>query len=48
LHYKKTISIQHIRKRTETTRAGSSLLAISDAAEQLGFKSLNFVISLEK
>ncbi|QVY64643.1 peptidase domain-containing ABC transporter [Polaribacter sp. Q13] len=47
-HYKKTIGIEQLRKLSETTRVGSSLLGISEAAEQLGFRSLNVKISLEK
>jgi ATP-binding cassette subfamily B protein len=47
-NYGKTIAIQELRKLTETTRAGSSLLGLSDAAEKLGFRSLGVKISLEK
>ena len=47
-HFGKVISIQELRKITETTRAGSSLLGLSDAAEKLGFRSLGVKISLEK
>jgi ATP-binding cassette subfamily B protein len=47
-HYKKTIGIQQLRKLSETTRIGSSLLGISEAAEQLVFRSLNLKNSLEK
>ena len=37
---KTTISLQQIRNLSETTREGSSLLELSDAAEKLGFKIL--------
>jgi ATP-binding cassette subfamily B protein len=47
-HFGKTIAIQELRKLTETTRAGTSLLGLSDAAEKLGFRSLGVKISLEK
>ena len=47
-HFGKTIAIQELRKLTETTRAGSSLLGLSEATEQLGFRSLGVKISLEK
>ena len=47
-HFGKTIAIQELRKLTETTRAGSSLLGLSEAAEKLGFRSLGVKISLEK
>ncbi|WP_294231742.1 cysteine peptidase family C39 domain-containing protein, partial [uncultured Chryseobacterium sp.] len=38
-HYGKSISLQQIRNLSETTREGSSLLGLSDAAEDLGFRS---------
>lgn len=38
--YGKSISLQQIRNLSETTREGSSLLGLSDAAENLGFRSL--------
>lgn len=38
--YGKTITLQEIRNLSETTREGSSLLGLSDAAENLGFRSL--------
>ncbi len=47
-HFKKSINIQQLRKLSETTRIGSSLLGISEATEQLGFRSLSVKISLEK
>ncbi len=47
-HYKKTISTQQLREFSETTRVGSSLLGLSDAAEQIGFRSLGVKINLEK
>ncbi len=47
-YYGKTIALQQLRKLSETIRAGSSLLGLSDAAEQLGFKSLGVKISLER
>ena len=43
-HYKKSISLQQIRNLSETTREGSSLLGLSDAAEDLGFRSLGVQI----
>lgn len=39
-YYGKSISLQQIRNLSETTREGSSLLGLSDAAEDLGFRSL--------
>jgi ATP-binding cassette subfamily B protein len=37
-YFGKVISIQELRKISETTRAGSSLLALSEASESLGFR----------
>ncbi|KQT22122.1 ABC transporter ATP-binding protein [Chryseobacterium sp. Leaf404] len=42
--YGKSISLQQIRNLSETTREGSSLLGLSDAAEDLGFRSLGVQI----
>jgi ATP-binding cassette, subfamily B, bacterial len=39
-HYGKTISTQELRSLSETTRAGSSLLRLSNAAEKIGFHTL--------
>ncbi len=47
-HYKKVIALQELRALSETTRAGSSLLGLSDAAEKLGFRSLGVQITLDK
>ncbi|WP_460220031.1 peptidase domain-containing ABC transporter [Psychroserpens sp. MEBiC05023] len=47
-HYKKSISIQGLRSLTETTREGSSLLGLSEASENLGFRSLGIKVSLER
>lgn len=47
-HYNKTISIQHLRTISETTRVGSSLLGLSDAAEKIGFRSLGVKLTLER
>lgn len=46
-HHKKTIPIQKLRELSETTREGSSLLGISEAAEKIGFRSLGVKISLK-
>ena len=47
-HYKKIISIQKLREVSETTRAGSSLLGLSDASEKIGFRSLGVKLKLER
>lgn len=39
-HYGKTIKIQDLRDSSETTREGSNLLLLSDAAEKIGFRTL--------
>lgn len=43
-HYGKIIPLQQIRNLSETTREGSSLLGLSDAAENIGFKTLGVKI----
>lgn len=46
-HYDKVISIDKLRKLSENTREGSSLLGLSDASEKLGFKAIGARLSLE-
>lgn len=46
-HNGKIIPIQHLRDKSETTREGSSLLNLSDAAESIGFRSLGVKLSIE-
>ena len=43
-YYGKSISLQQIRNLSETTREGSSLMGLSDAAEKLGYKTLGLKI----
>jgi len=43
-YYGKNISLQQIRNLSETTREGSSLMGLSDAAEKLGYKTLGLKI----
>lgn len=47
-YYKKSISLQELRKLSETTREGSSLLGISEASEKIGFHSLGIKITLKR
>lgn len=47
-YYGKIISLNQIRLLSETTREGSSLLSLSDAAEKIGFRYLGVKIDLEK
>lgn len=44
--YNKTIAIQKVRAISQTTRQGSSLWGLSDAAEKLGFRSLSVQLPL--
>ena len=43
-YYGKSISLQQIRNLSETTREGSSLMGLSDAAEKFGYKTLGLKI----
>jgi ATP-binding cassette subfamily B protein len=47
-HYGRVLNIQTLRQLSETTREGSNLLNLSDAAESLGFRTLGVKLSLEK
>ncbi|WP_396152771.1 peptidase domain-containing ABC transporter [Flavobacterium sp.] len=47
-HYGKSLTIQTLRQLSETTREGSNLLSLSEAAEQIGFRTLGVKLSLEK
>ncbi|MCD0472691.1 cysteine peptidase family C39 domain-containing protein, partial [Flavobacterium sp. JAS] len=47
-HYGKTINIQELRDFSETTREGSNLLFLSDAAEKIGFRTLGVKISANR
>ena len=44
-HYKKSIALPQIRTLAETTREGSGLLGLSNAAEALGFRTLGVKIN---
>ena len=46
-HYKRVIPLESLRRLSENTRAGSSLLGISDAAEKIGFRSIGAKLSLD-
>ncbi|WP_448606140.1 peptidase domain-containing ABC transporter [Paenimyroides ceti] len=47
-HYGRQLNIQTLRDLSETTREGSNLLALSEGAEQIGFRTLGVKLSLEK
>ena len=46
--YGKLINTQQLRTLSETTRAGSNLLGLSDAVESIGFKSLGVKLNFKK
>lgn len=46
-YYGKTMNIQELRDYSETTREGSNLLFLSDAAEKIGFRTLGVKLNLE-
>ncbi|MFN3999479.1 peptidase domain-containing ABC transporter [Algoriphagus sp.] len=47
-HYGKLISLKEIREISETTREGSSLLKLSEAAEDMEFKTIGAKLSFDK
>lgn len=47
-HYGKNINIQELRNFSETTREGSNLLFLSDAAEKIGFRTLGVKLNLQR
>lgn len=47
-HYGRDIGIQNLRDWAETTREGSSLLGLGEAAEKLGFHSIGVKLSYNK
>ncbi|MBF4472440.1 peptidase domain-containing ABC transporter [Flavobacterium sp. HJJ] len=46
--YGKTFKIQDLRDYSETTREGSNLLMLSEAAEKIGFRTLNAKLDIKK
>jgi ATP-binding cassette subfamily B protein len=46
--YGKTLNIQTLRSLSETTREGSNLLTLSDAAEKIGFRTLGVKLNIKK
>lgn len=46
-HYGKTLNIQQLRDLSETTREGSNMLFLSEAAEKIGFRTLGVKLDLE-
>lgn len=45
-HHGKTLNIQNLREFSETTREGSNLLFLSDAAEKIGFRTLGVKLNI--
>ncbi|MCE7994656.1 MAG: peptidase domain-containing ABC transporter [Roseivirga sp.] len=46
-HYGKSINTQHLRTLAQTTREGSSMMGLSDAAESVGFRTVGVKINYE-
>jgi len=47
-YHGRSVALDELRRRSETTRTGSNLQSIADAAETLGFRTLGVKVSLEK
>jgi len=47
-YYGKAISLQELRELAQTTREGSSILGISNAAEKIGFRTLGVKVTFEQ
>lgn len=47
-HYGRLYTLQNLREKCSITRAGVSLLGISDAAEKIGFRTMGVRIGFEK
>ena len=47
-HYGRNISLPKLRQLSETTREGSSLKTVANAAEKIGFRTLGVKVSFEK
>ena len=46
--YGRNISLEKLRRLSETTREGSNLKSISDSAEKIGFRSLGIKVDFNK
>ena len=47
-HYGKTLSLGTLRKKTKISKNGVSLFSISEAAEQIGFKTTGAIVNYEQ
>ena len=48
MHYCKSYSLQFLRSRSFITRSGVSMLGISNAAEEIGFRTLGYRLFWEQ
>jgi ATP-binding cassette subfamily B protein len=46
-YYGKSFSLESLRSLTHTTRAGSTLLGLSDAAEEIGIRTIGYRLNFE-
>lgn len=44
-YYARSISLEKLQKLSETTRQGSNLQSIADAAEKIGFRTLGVKVA---
>lgn len=47
-YHGRSVALDELRRLSETTRSGSNMQSIADAAEHLGFRTLGVKVSLEK
>lgn len=47
-HYGKLLNIQKLRELSETSREGSNLLFLSEAAEKIGFRTIGVKLNINK
>jgi ATP-binding cassette subfamily B protein len=47
-HYGRSYTLQYLREKSFITRAGVSLLGISDAAESIGFRTIGIKVNFDK
>lgn len=47
-HYEKKVSLQYLREACHVSRIGATLLSLSEAAEEIGFKPLSAKITLDQ
>lgn len=47
-HYGRSFTIEYLKELSETTRSGSSLLGLSEAAEKIGYRTLGAKVTFEQ